>query len=103
MTERSARPTFKKAGFLRQGYSTEEVDAFLDRLFEAIATGGTVPDIVTERFTSTRSGGYDMEEVDAFLDDVTADLGQGADLAEQERAQQDWLKARLRELRGDGP
>lgn len=74
MTQHAARPTFRTAGFFREGYDSAQVDDFVDRVFTAIATATPVPDILTARFTTTRRGGYDMDEVDSFLDEVAADL-----------------------------
>lgn len=103
MAQHPARPTFKKPGLFREGYRAEDVDAFLDQLFDAIAAGRPIPDIVTAQFATTRGGGYSMDEVDAFLDELTADLGQVSDPTEQERAQQQRMEDLLQELRGGGP
>lgn len=86
MTDHTGRPTFKKSGFLQQGYGVEDVDAFLDQVYEAIGLGRPIPDIESAQFTVTRSGGYDMFEVDAFLDDLIADLAsdQTADQASEQ-------------------
>lgn len=74
MTQQQGRPTFRTAGFFRTGYSTAEVDAFLDEVFTAIAGDRQVPDITDQRFSVER-GGYAMDEVDQFLDDLQRGLG----------------------------
>lgn len=60
----------------RRGYTTAEVDAFLDLVATAIREGGQVPAIRQVAF-SPSYGGYDEQEVDDFLDDLAAQLGQG--------------------------
>ncbi|MCK0112816.1 DivIVA domain-containing protein [Ornithinimicrobium sp. F0845] len=97
MTDPAGRPTFRTAGFLKAGYATDDVDAFVDQLFTALATGAPVPDILGARF-ATRRGGYDMEEVDNFLDEVTVGLG-GTEPTEEERAQEQQLRDQIRDLK----
>lgn len=60
---------------LRRGYSTQEVDAFLDQLAQSIGGGGQPPDIANVSFSASY-GGYDEREVDEFLDDLATQLGQ---------------------------
>lgn len=59
---------------LRRGYSTQEVDAFLDGLAASIGQGDDVPDIAGVTFSPVY-GGYDEREVDAFLEDLRHQLG----------------------------
>lgn len=68
-----SQPQFRTAGFLQQGYAVGDVDDFLDQATAAIASGGTVPDILTVQFRTAR-GGYRMDEVDQFLDELAANL-----------------------------
>ncbi|WP_066039160.1 DivIVA domain-containing protein [Herbiconiux solani] len=68
----------------RQGYDTDEVDAFLARCAASIAhlEGGPAPaypvsteDVVQARFTQTKfRTGYDQDEVDDLLDRVAVTL-----------------------------
>ncbi|WP_161958382.1 DivIVA domain-containing protein [Ornithinimicrobium cavernae] len=74
MSEQRGRPAFRTTGFLRQGYQVEDVDDFLDEVFDALAGGRPVPDIGGARFRNRR-GGYEVSEVDAFLDELAAELG----------------------------
>lgn len=101
MTDHRARPTFRPTGFLQVGYATEDVDAFVDRVFTAISSGGPAPDILGARFATTRRGGYDMDDVDRFLDEVAADLrGSGpTEPTEEERAQEQQLRSMIRDLK----
>jgi len=68
----------------REGYSQDEVDAFLERIRSALAAddatgagvaGITVEDVVQSRFTPTKfRDGYSQDDVDDFLDQVVAEL-----------------------------
>lgn len=67
---------------IREGYSRDEVDAFIETVRETLQywEGGRAGDlssdsVVAARFTPTKfRAGYDQGEVDDFLDDVTATL-----------------------------
>lgn len=68
------RPGFTRTRF-RSGYAVEDVDAFLDAVFSALASGQSPPDIDSARFRPTRfAPGYDMTEVDAFLEELASGL-----------------------------
>lgn len=59
----------------RPGYDQDEVDDLLDRVVEALQTGGDGPDLDPGRLTQTQwREGYDIAEVDAFLDEVRVSL-----------------------------
>jgi len=67
----------------REGYDTDEVDAFLDEVRATLTAAGegrsgprvTAEAVVATRFTPTRfRGGYDQDEVDDFLDEIVAAL-----------------------------
>ncbi|WP_256842654.1 DivIVA domain-containing protein [Ornithinimicrobium cryptoxanthini] len=76
MTTEGARPQFRHSRGFAQGYATEDVDAFVDEVFNALASGQPAPDVVSARFGVARGRrGYDMEEVDRFLDELAAGLG----------------------------
>lgn len=62
---------------LREGYSIEQVDAFVERCIIELARGPAAQlapeDVQNVRFDAVRlQKGYDMGEVDAYLDYVTA-------------------------------
>ena len=59
---------------LRPGYDQRQVDDLLDRVVDALLTGGDV-DLAAVRLRQTRwREGYDIAEVDAFLDEVRVTL-----------------------------
>jgi DivIVA domain-containing protein len=68
----------------REGYDTDDVDAFLTRVQAAMtaddegragATDVRPEDVVNARFTPTKfREGYHQDEVDDFLDEIVADL-----------------------------
>jgi len=67
----------------REGYDTDEVDAFLDEVRATLTAAGegrpglgvTPLAVVAKRFTPTRfRSGYDQDEVDDFLDEIVAAL-----------------------------
>jgi DivIVA domain-containing protein len=59
---------------LRPGYDRVDVSTLLDRVVDALETGGDV-DVDAARLRQTRwREGYDMAEVDAFLDEVRVTL-----------------------------
>ncbi len=67
---------------IREGYSRDEVDAFIETVRETLRywEGGRAGElssdsVVAARFTPTKfRAGYNQGEVDDFLDDVTATL-----------------------------
>ena len=59
----------------RSGYAVEDVDAFLDAVFSALATGQSPPDIDSARFRSTwYAPGYEMGQADDFLEELASGL-----------------------------
>ena len=100
MTTQGARPQFRQTRGFAKGYATEEVDAFVDEVFNALAGDQPAPNIVSARFGVARGRrGYDMEEVDLFLDELNAGLGGAvSDPTEEEAAQDKWLQDRLDEF-----
>ena len=66
----------------REGYAADEVDAFLDRVADALQqvhvgrpTTLTAEEVVAVRFAPTKfRTGYDQDEVDDFLDEVVLTL-----------------------------
>ncbi|NUU19380.1 DivIVA domain-containing protein [Cellulomonas humilata] len=59
----------------RPGYDQVEVDDLLDRVADALRTGGDVADLGSVRLTQTQwREGYDIAEVDAFLDEARVSL-----------------------------
>ena len=91
MTTEGPRPQFRHTRGFAQGYATADVDAFVDEVFNALASGQPAPNIVSARFRVARGRrGYDMEEVDLFLDELTAGLGGAvSDPAEDAAAQEE--------------
>ncbi|WP_165700189.1 DivIVA domain-containing protein [Ornithinimicrobium ciconiae] len=106
MTTPGARPQFRTARAFQSGYATEDVDAFLDEVFSALASGRQVPNIEAARFKTARGrAGYDMDEVDRFLDDLLAGLS-GGEIAEptaEEQARAQALREAMDPFRRDQP
>lgn len=106
MTTPGARPQFRSARAFQTGYATEDVDAFLDEVFNALASGRAVPNIEAARFTTARGrAGYDMDEVDRFLNDLAAGLS-GGEIAEptaEQQAQEQALREAMDPFRRDQP
>mgnify|MGYP003259671074 FL=1 len=68
--------TFTTVRF-KEGYSTREVDDFLDEIVDRMATGdhSLARRIKEKTFSNVRfRGGYDIDEVDDFLDEVARGL-----------------------------
>lgn len=72
----------------REGYDTDEVDAFLDEVQATLTAAeegrsgpGVTPEaVVATRFTPTRfRSGYDQDDVDDFLDEIVVAV-QGLDV-----------------------
>ena len=82
--------TFTRTRF-REGYDTDQVDAFLQRVHEVLATeeagrssqGILTPDeVLRQRFAATKyRPGYDQNEVDDLLDRVVIALRSDVDEA----------------------
>jgi DivIVA domain-containing protein len=72
---RLARPTgqkFSRAGFLAQGYRTEEVDAFCEQIVAYFEKGTPLSaDAVRTAVFPPQRGGYVESQVDLLLDAVT--------------------------------
>lgn len=76
------RPQFHSPGVFASGYAVGDVDAFLDEVFDALASGRAVPDIAAATFSTARGkSAYAMAEVDAFLDDLVAGFDRDANPA----------------------
>lgn len=68
--------TFTTVRF-KEGYSTREVDDFLDEIVDRMTTGdhSLARRIKEKTFSNVRfRGGYDIDEVDDFLDEVARGL-----------------------------
>ena len=68
--------TFTTVRF-KEGYSTREVDDFLDEIIDRMTTGdhSLARRIKEKTFSNVRfRGGYDIDEVDNFLDEVARGL-----------------------------
>ncbi len=78
---RATDVTFTRT-WLRSGYNSDEVDAFMKEAeaalrekLEGAAARLTPADVRSVRFTETRlRPGYDRQEVDAFLGELEGDL-----------------------------
>jgi DivIVA domain-containing protein len=69
---RFARPVkhrFRRVGLLSRGYSTADVDAFVDEMSKTLAAGSLMTaDIVRSALFRSRLGGYNETQVDVVLD-----------------------------------
>jgi DivIVA domain-containing protein len=66
---RPARTRFTRVGKLSKGYSTTDVDAFIDQISASIAAGSIVSaDTVRAALFRSKLGGYNETQVDVVLD-----------------------------------
>ncbi|MGD8200491.1 hypothetical protein ACQE98_07495 [Ornithinimicrobium sp. W1679] len=65
---------------MRRGYDTEQVDALVEDVFDAVRSGGRAPVIAETRFRGTTGlrSGYEERAVDDYLDALAEAVGQQA-------------------------
>ena len=62
---------FRRRGILASGYRRSQVDAFIDRISDALSGVTSMnPSVVREAVFHSEWRGYDEAQVDAFLDAV---------------------------------
>lgn len=88
---------------MRQGYDTEQVDALVEDVFDAVRAGARAPVIAETRFRGTGGlrKGYDERSVDDYLDRLAEAVGQEATPEPSTRTSRSPGAERTRDDEGD--